>query len=140
MSEQVRVGVAVFVRRLEDQKFLMIKRQGSHGANTWALPGGSVHLWETTEAAARREVLEEVNLERLIDLRLLAVTDDMFPSAGKHFVTLWMTAFLPAGAEPQIMEPDKCSELGWFDFATLPDPLFQPCWANLFDQLGSTPF
>lgn len=49
----VGVGVAVIVKR--GGKILLIKRQGSHGAGTWAPPGGHIDFGESVEETARRE-------------------------------------------------------------------------------------
>lgn len=53
-----RVGVAVVVRRAG--KILLGKRKGSHGAGTWALPGGHVELGEDPVITAFRELVEEL--------------------------------------------------------------------------------
>ena len=53
----VRVGVGVFVWR--DGRFIMGQRLGSHGANTWSVPGGHLEFGESWEDCAIREVKEE---------------------------------------------------------------------------------
>ena len=30
------------------------------------------------------------------------------PEEGRHYVTVFLAAAVPAGAEPRTMEPDKC--------------------------------
>ena len=49
--KRVQVGVGVFVKR--NGKILVGKRKGSHGAGTWALPGGHLEpcLLYTSDAA-----------------------------------------------------------------------------------------
>ena len=56
-SPAVRVGVGVLV--LREGRVLLGRRQGAHGAGTWALPGGHLEFGESVEACARRELLEE---------------------------------------------------------------------------------
>lgn len=56
--ENPKVGIAVIVKR--DNKVLLGKRIGSHGANTWAFPGGHLEFSEEFEDTATREVDEEV--------------------------------------------------------------------------------
>lgn len=121
-EKQVRVGVGVFVIR--DGKFLMGLRQGSHGADRWALPGGHQEFRESFEQTARREIQEETGLE-ITNIRFGAVTNDFFPDEDKHYITVWMLSNCSNG-EPQNLEPHKCKQLGWFTFETLPKPLFLP--------------
>jgi 8-oxo-dGTP diphosphatase len=124
---QVRVGVGVFVWK--NGKFLMGKRHGSHGHDTWSIPGGHLEFGETMEACAAREVLEETGMH-IANVRLLAVTQDQFPKDGKHYITLWVESDWKSG-EPTITEPDKYLNQEWRTFKTLPSPLFEPCWQNL---------
>ncbi len=118
----VRVGVGVVIVR--DGKILLGERIGSHGANTWATPGGHLELGESIEACAKRETLEETSL--LIDsIEKIGFTNDIFDSEGKHYVTLFVKAKCPEG-DPVVAEPEKCKQWGWFDIDALPEPLFLP--------------
>lgn len=123
----VRVGVAVFIWK--NGKFLMQRRFGGHGTGSWSVPGGNLEFGESLEACARREVVEETGLQ-IKNIRFMTMTNDQFTDADKHYLTLWMISDWAAG-EPAIMEPSKCTAQQWCDFNTLPEPLFEPCWANL---------
>lgn len=124
MSSEARrplVGVAVFV--VADGRVLLGKRRGSHGAGTWALPGGHLEWGETPEECARREVLEETGLA-LDDIRHGPFTNDVFPE-GRHYVTLFLTA-RRSGGTLSLREPAKCERWEWFSWDQLPEPLFLP--------------
>lgn len=123
-----RVGVAVFLRRYDD--FVMLKRQGSHGAGTWSVPGGKLEYGEHWFDAAIRECAEEVGLYPQY-AHFLTITNDMIE--GQHWVTIWIVASCRFQGEPQNLEPEKCTEIGWFNFDNLPQPLFGP-WENLFND------
>lgn len=127
MTHTPKVGIACFVWR--DGKFLMGKRGGAHGANTWSIPGGHLEFGETWQEAAAREVMEETGM-KVTNIRLLTVTNDVMTSDNKHYITIWMQADWAAN-EPAITEPDKFVDQTWSDFQHLPSPLFEPCWQNL---------
>ena len=106
----------------------MGKRYGSHGHDTWSIPGGHLEFGETIEEGAAREALEETGVV-IRNVKVIAVTSDFFPG-DKHYVTVWVDSELESGI-PTITEPDKSEYLEWKDFKTLPSPLFEPCWQNL---------
>ncbi|MFV8452857.1 nucleotide triphosphate diphosphatase NUDT15 [Vibrio campbellii] len=122
MNKQVRVGVATII--LRDGAILLGERVGSHGANTWATPGGHLELGESIEDCAKREVLEETGL--IVDsIEKFTFTNDIFEKEGKHYVTLFVVASSASG-EPQVTEPDKCKQWKWCRLDDLPEPLFLP--------------
>ncbi|WP_045382335.1 nucleotide triphosphate diphosphatase NUDT15 [Vibrio campbellii] len=122
MNKQVRVGVATII--LRDGAILLGERIGSHGANTWATPGGHLELGESIEDCAKREVLEETGL--IVDsIEKFTFTNDIFEKEGKHYVTLFVVASSTSG-EPQVTEPDKCKQWKWCRLDDLPEPLFLP--------------
>lgn len=116
------VGVGVLV--LREGRVLLGQRKGSHGAGTWALPGGHLEFGETVAQCAVREVLEETGL-RINAVTPAPYTNDVFEAEDKHYVTLFVAAHSAVG-EPALFEPDKCSEWRWFRWSELPSPLFQP--------------
>src|SRR5690606_31129394 len=129
MSNNPRVGIGVFV--FKDGKFLMLKRQGSHGSGSWSVPGGHLEFGESFADTAKREVLEETGLE-IKNIRFGAVTNDIFLAENKHYANVWMLSDWESGEE-KIMEPNKATDIAWFDFDTLPSPLFLP-WQELLES------
>src|SRR5260221_9935739 len=115
-DKKVRVGVAVIITR--NNKVLLGRRKGSHGAGTWAFPGGHLEFGETIEQTAKRELLEETGLhaEKII---LGPYTNDIMQEENKHYITLFTIAENPVG-EPEIKEPHKCEKWEWFDWNKLP--------------------
>jgi len=57
---QQLIGVGVIIRRGDE--ILLGKRKGSHGTNTWGLPGGHLDAGEEIPTCAIRETLEETGL------------------------------------------------------------------------------
>lgn len=121
-SNRPLVGVGAIV--LRNGLVLLGQRLGSHGAGTWALPGGHLEFGESVEACALREVQEETGLE-IQNLAPAAYTSDVFAADGKHYVTLFVVATSNSG-DPTTREPEKCSGWRWYRWSKLPRPLFQP--------------
>lgn len=115
-----KVGVGVVV--IKNNKVLLGKRKNSHGAGTWCLPGGHLEFGESVESCAEREVLEETGL-KVKNLKIGPYTNDIMPADKKHYATLFIIAEVAAG-EPKVMEPDKCGGWCWFEWDSLPKPLF----------------
>ena len=128
-QDSVKVGIGVFV--FKNGKFLMQKRHGAHGSNSWGVPGGHLEFGESFEATARREVLEETGL-KIKNVRFGAVTNDYFSDENKHYITIWMLSDWESGKE-SIMEPDKSLQQAWRTFDDLPRPLFLP-WHQLLSS------
>jgi len=126
MQPVPRVGIGVFVWK--DGKFIMLQRQGAHGEGSWSVPGGHLEFGESWEECAAREVMEETGMT-IADIRFFALTNDIFPQEQKHYITIWMECDWSSG-EPENKEPEKCTAMGWYDFKTLPTPLFLP-WEQL---------
>lgn len=109
---------------MKNGQVLLGERRGSHGAGTWALPGGHLDCGESVEACARRETLEETGLT-LGRVALGPFSNEPFIVSGKHYVTLFVMAACPAG-EPRVMESNKCAQWAWFTWDAMPTALFTP--------------
>jgi 8-oxo-dGTP diphosphatase len=118
MTDQVRVGVGAFVLSSSQQDpqnptFLIGKRLGSHGAGTYALPGGHLEFGESPEECAAREILEETGLE-VKNVRFLTATNDILKKDKKHYITMFVVCERASEKdEARVMEPDKCEGWEW---------------------------
>ncbi|TVY32509.1 Nudix hydrolase [Lachnellula occidentalis] len=125
-SPQVRVGVGVFILASSNEsannpRFLMGKRMNSHGAGTYALPGGHLEFGETPEECAARETLEETGL-KISPVRFLTATNDHMPAENKHYITMFTVCVRENDSdEPQVLEPEKCEGWGWVSWEQLMD-------------------
>ena len=100
MGNRVPVGVGVIVVR--QGKVLIGRRNGKNGYNTWSMPGGHLDVGETPENTAVREVLKETGLV-VASPQFIGYTNDIFPEAQKHYLTLWIAVEHTSG-EPRITD------------------------------------
>lgn len=116
----VGVGVAIILNC--NEHFLLMRRKGSHGAGTWAFPGGWIDRTDEHPLdVVKREALEEVGVT-VYDARLVGVTSENHPDF--RTVTLYYLVTDWEG-EPCICEPEKCSEILWHPrHKALPEPTF----------------
>ena len=121
MDQKPQVGTAIIITK--DNKVLLMKRKGTHGKGTWSTPGGHLDFGETLEGCSAREAKEEVGLD-VVEIRFRAVTNDVFDTTGRHYVTIWMDG--KSIGEPTIAAEKEAEEIGWFAWDSLPQPLFLP--------------
>ena len=93
-SPNVTVDCVVFDAR---DRLLLIRRRHPPFAGRFALPGGFVDYGETTEAAARRELLEETGL-RAKELRLVGVYSDPARDPRGHTISIAYLTTIENGA------------------------------------------
>ncbi|KAL4984001.1 NUDIX hydrolase domain-like protein [Aspergillus falconensis] len=118
-AKPVRVGVAVFALNHEN-KFILGKRIGSHGADTWGLPGGHLEFGESWEECAARELEEETGIHvNKNSVQYLTATNDVFEKDGKHYVTVFVGVRVEGGQEPKRLEDGKCAEWRWVSWEEL---------------------
>jgi 8-oxo-dGTP diphosphatase len=121
-KKQVKVGVSVLV--MNGDRVLLEKRQHTHGAGTWGPPSGHIDFGEAPEATAVRETKEETGVS-ISDVKFRVITNDVFEAEQKHYITLWFDAKYVSG-EAKALAPEEESEVGWFTWDSLPQPLFLP--------------
>ncbi|PYB75603.1 NUDIX domain-containing protein [Rhizobium wuzhouense] len=114
-------GLGVGLAILRDGKLLLCRRMKAPEAGHWNIVGGKVDHMEPAAEAARREAEEETGLT-IGPITYLGVTEQIIAADGQHWVSLLYKATETQG-EPQLTEPDKLSEIGWFELDDLPQPL-----------------
>jgi mutator protein MutT len=118
------IGVGVGAIIVSERGELFLARRGPLAKNErglWEFPGGSVEFGETLASALRREIFEEYGMEIEVG-RLVDVVDHILPAEGQHWVSPTYACRLVRG-EPEIREPGKCTAIGWFAPAQVPEEL-----------------
>lgn len=110
-------GLAVF----NDGKLLLCRRLKAPEAGHWSIVGGKVDHMEPAADAARREAEEESGL-KIHSAQFLCLSEQRIEADRQHWISLIYVTDDFSG-EPQLMEPDKLSEIGWYPLDNLPQPL-----------------
>jgi 8-oxo-dGTP diphosphatase len=136
------IGVGVGAVILDDEGRLFLARRGPEARNErglWEFPGGAVEYGETLEEALQREMAEEfgirVRIGELLDVVNLVLADD-----EQHWISPTFLCQIASGT-PEIREPGKCVDIGWFLPSEMPEDLSRFTSRNLEDYrnyLGGT--
>ena len=110
-APKVAVGAVV----IEEGRVLLVKRKYPPKQGKWAIPGGSVNLGESLQAAAEREILEETGL--VIEAKKPIYTFDLIERDAKenilfHYVVVDLFAKYVSG---DVQPADDVSDARWFD-------------------------
>jgi len=114
-------GLGVGLAILRDGRLLLCRRLKAPEAGYWNIPGGKVDHLESALAAARREAEEETGLT-IGTVEFLCHSEYINPQDRHHWVSLIFVT-RDAQGEPALTEPDKLSDIGWFDLDALPAPI-----------------
>ncbi len=120
------IGVGVGAILVDDYGRVFLARRGPRAKNErglWEFPGGSVEFGEKLADALKREMREEYGIEIEVG-DLLDVADHILLEERQHWVSPSYICRIISG-EPRILEPSKCSEIGWFTKEEMPADLTQ---------------
>ncbi len=118
------IGVGVGAIIVDEVGRLFLAKRGEKAKNErglWEFPGGGVEFGETLHAALIREIREEYGITIEVG-DLLTVTDHILPDEGQHWVSPSYICRIVTGT-PAILEPEKCSAIGWYTLDTIPAEL-----------------
>jgi 8-oxo-dGTP diphosphatase len=131
-TQRPKVGTAaICISDLYPGKFLVGRRQGSHGEGTYALPGGHLEAGEAWGESTLRELEEEAGItvddvktcshtsmsiggqllkKPMGDTNALyaTVTNGWMEAESLHYIDIYMLIHLKDSAKVENREPDKC--------------------------------
>ncbi|MEM7345397.1 MAG: NUDIX hydrolase, partial [Chloroflexota bacterium] len=119
-APRVAVGAVV----IDKNRVLLVLRNKEPGKGLWAIPGGSVKLGETVQAAAEREVLEETGLKikaGKVIYTFDAIQRDKAGQIKYHYVILDVEAKAIDPQQP-LLPDDDARDARWFTLAELNQP------------------
>jgi len=128
-TKQINVAGCAIVR---DGALLLLHRiHPSH----WELPGGKIDDGENAEAAAVREIKEELLCSAKIITKL--GEHDFKDHSGYEMGYTWFRAELQEGCEPQIGEPEKFDDLAYIPLSELIAYTLSPNMQNFLAELDA---
>ncbi len=114
-------GVGAGLAVINDGKLLLCRRLKAPEAGHWGIVGGKVDHMEPAAGAACREAEEESGL-KIHSARFLCHSEQRIEADRQHWISLIYVTDDFSG-EPQLTEPDKLSDIGWYSLDNLPQPL-----------------
>jgi 8-oxo-dGTP diphosphatase len=118
----VTVDVVIFTIRDRQLKLLLVKRAGEPYRSKWALPGGFVHLEESLDEGASRELEEETGVSGVF-LEQLYTFGKPGRDPRERVITVAYYALVPSD-KLQIRAATDAEAVGWFGMDELPELAF----------------
>jgi 8-oxo-dGTP diphosphatase len=112
----------VFGLDAEDLKILLIQRDIPPFEGQWALPGGFVHVGESLDECAHRELEEETGLQKVF-LEQLYSFGDPHRDPREHVITVAYYALVNLISNPPKADTDA-RNAAWFPLDDLPNLAF----------------
>jgi ADP-ribose pyrophosphatase len=131
-TPRAAVGAVV----IEEGRVLLVKRKYPPKQGKWAIPGGSVNLGESLQAAAERETLEETGL--VIEAKKPIYTFDLIERDSNrdvvfHYVIVDLFAKYVSG---DVHPADDVSDAAWFKPAEIEGLDISENTKKLLDKMG----
>jgi ADP-ribose pyrophosphatase YjhB (NUDIX family) len=118
---KIRIRVAVLLRKGNQ---VLLVRHYKNDMKYWLLPGGGLEFGETIENCARRELMEETNLEIEVG-DFLFMNESIPPDHHRHVVNLYYEGRI-LGGELKLGDDKALYEVGFVDIDQIPSLTFFP--------------
>jgi len=118
----VAVDIIIFTVFEEDLKVLLVKRKILPFKGMWAIPGGFIHMDESLDDAAKRELKEETNVSEVY-LEQLYTFGDPHRDPRTRVITVAYFA-LVSPEKLNLQAATDVEEVRWFSMYKLPDLAF----------------
>jgi 8-oxo-dGTP diphosphatase len=133
-----KLAVAAHLMLLNERnELLLLRRRGTgYMDGWWSIPAGHLDPGETLHATCTRETMEEIAVELTTDALQLRCIQQKLDLDGDERIDAFFSAALPPGAQPRIIEPEKCDGLRWASPLPLGDQLV-PYVAHAIEHIFS---
>lgn len=133
----------IILKTANEKKYVLLHKRANTGYrdNMWDVAGsGHVDEHETAVQALVREGREELGIHidpADVQFAHLSHSVDSRGDETYYNIYFFVTAFHGA---PQIMEPEKCSNLDWFDVDNLPEDMIPVRRADVLNAIRSVTY
>ncbi len=126
----MEINVAAIIQKRN--RFLLVRQaRGAYHEGLWAFPGGRSGINEGLQAAVKREVKEETNLNVIVGELFHAVILEK-----ENVVVLFFTSHTPRGkVEPR----DDVDEFAWLTLEEMKTYKMRPAMYSVIAKLKSSP-
>lgn len=105
---------------VNDNRILLVQRGKPPAQGRWSLPGGAVELGEALEAALRREIKEECNLDIEVGSPI-AVLDSIFrDDQGRVLYHYALVDFWVEAAQGELISSSDAQQARWVPLEEVP--------------------
>lgn len=131
---QPLVGVGAVI--VTDNNILLIRRGKPPAQGFWSLPGGAVELGETLEAALRREIKEECNLDIEVGPPIAVLDSIVRDDQDKILYHYALVDFWVQSTHGQLVCSSDAREARWVPVKEVPSLKLTDGLLPLLDHLG----
>jgi len=134
-KDYIGVSVGAIIYNDKGEVFMALRGDGVRNeAGLWEFPGGGLEFMEEFEDAIQRELQEEHSVEiEIVDT--VAIGNNIIKKEMQHWVAPLFLCRITKGT-PEIMEPKKCKEIGWFSIQNIQSMLItEVCQSELANLL-----
>lgn len=120
----VTTDIVVFTIKDNQLKILLIKRKTTPFKNEWAIPGGFIHLNESLEEAAKRELKEETGIDADYLEQLYTFGNIKRDPRGRVISIAYFALINSEQASQKLKATTDASDAQWFSVLKLPNLAF----------------
>jgi len=120
----VTTDIIIFTIKDNQIKVLLIKRNVTPFKDEWAIPGGFVHLNESLEEGAKRELQEETGVKEVYLEQLYTFGNPKRDPRGRVITVTYFALINSEQASQKLKATTDASDAQWFSVLKLPNLAF----------------